>query len=548
MSKIRTTTALIPKEILEQIYAEVEARVEARFRERIDRLEKNCRLSEEAADAWRTRYFSMEERAHKLAGQLKLRDAEIKELKATIEKQNIQIAKLRKKVFGPTSEQDELLPESVDSSLSKNSRSRGKQKGTKGHGRKLRTNLPIEEEVLHDGETICSACGESTDTISYEESEEVEVNVRAYRRKHLRRKYGHFCKAKKKYVINTAPVPPKLFPKAMFGIDFWIFVLTGKYYLQTPVNRLRLQLEMDGLSVSDGTIAAGLERLLPLYRPLYDRIKLHTRQASHWHIDDTGWKVFVEKEGKDGYDWYLWVFVSQDTCLYVLDPSRARSVPQAVLKNSCGIATSDRLQANKKLSDNITNSFCWVHERREFRSLSKILGLESTANSWLQLIGNLFHYNGIRLLNDSRSPAYQKAEQKLRETLKTMKSRLNKQLASPTIHSELKRVLTGIKTDWEGLTLFVDFPTIPPDNNRAERALRNPVVGRKNYYGSGSEWSGELAAVMFTIFQTLLIHKIDIKEFNRQYLHACAANNGKPPTQLKNFLPWNWKPNRMQTD
>jgi hypothetical protein len=31
------------------------------------------------------------------------------------------------------------------------------------------------------------------------------------------------------------------------------------------------------------------------------------------------------------------------------------------------------------------------------------------------------------------------------------------------------------------------------DNNTAERAERGPVVGRKNYYGSGSLWSGQLA-------------------------------------------------------
>jgi transposase len=34
------------------------------------------------------------------------------------------------------------------------------------------------------------------------------------------------------------------------------------------------------------------------------------------------------------------------------------------------------------------------------------------------------------------------------------------------------------------------------DNNAAERVLRNPVVGRKNYDGSGSVWSAHLAAVM----------------------------------------------------
>ena len=37
----------------------------------------------------------------------------------------------------------------------------------------------------------------------------------------------------------------------------------------------------------------------------------------------------------------------------------------------------------------------------------------------------------------------------------------------------------------------------------AEVSDRGPVVGRKNYYGSGSVWSGRLAAMMFSLFQTL---------------------------------------------
>ncbi len=35
---------------------------------------------------------------------------------------------------------------------------------------------------------------------------------------------------------------------------------------------------------------------------------------------------------------------------------------------------------------------------------------------------------------------------------------------------------------WQGLTIFVDHPHIPMDNNAAERGLRGSVLGRKNYY------------------------------------------------------------------
>jgi hypothetical protein len=47
-----------------------------------------------------------------------------------------------------------------------------------------------------------------------------------------------------------------------------------------------------------------------------------------------------------------------------------------------------------------------------------------------------------------------------------------------------------------------DFPDIALDNNPAERALRTPVVGRKNYYGSHAKWAAELAARVWTIAAT----------------------------------------------
>jgi|GEM_PF-5408189 len=41
-------------------------------------------------------------------------------------------------------------------------------------------------------------------------------------------------------------------------------------------------------------------------------------------------------------------------------------------------------------------------------------------------------------------------------------------------------------------------------NNESERLVRNPVVGRNLFYGSGALWSGQLAATRFNIFETLI--------------------------------------------
>ena len=47
-------------------------------------------------------------------------------------------------------------------------------------------------------------------------------------------------------------------------------------------------------------------------------------------------------------------------------------------------------------------------------------------------------------------------------------------------------MLATLDREWDGLVAHREFPELPLDNNAAERALRRPVVARKNVYGSGS--------------------------------------------------------------
>src|SRR5215210_1252538 len=81
------------------------------------------------------------------------------------------------------------------------------------------------------------------------------------------------------------------------------------------------------------------------------------------------------------------------------------------------------------------------------------------------------------------------------------------------------------------------------DNNTAERSERGPVLGRKNYYGSGSVWSGRLAAMLFSLFQTLALWGINprvwLTVYLTVYLTACAEAGGQAPANLEALLPWN---------
>ncbi len=101
----------------------------------------------------------------------------------------------------------------------------------------------------------------------------------------------------------------------------------------------------------------------------------------------------------------------------------------------------------------------------------------------------------------------------------------------------------------------MDDPRIPLDSNASERAGRGPAVARKNFYGSGSLWSGPLAAAMFSLLATLARWKIINPKSEIPSLPATHyAVPTAPPFALSNFpktirpaLVWRTLVTRMPT-
>jgi len=87
------------------------------------------------------------------------------------------------------------------------------------------------------------------------------------------------------------------------------------------------------------------------------------------------------------------------------------------------------------------------------------------------------------------------------------------------------------------------------DNNAAERALRRPVVTRKNAYGSRNDDAARLAATIWTVTATAEIAGLNVLTYLTAYLDACGRNGGKPPAipDLERFLPWNAAPEDLHT-
>jgi transposase len=426
-------------------------------------------------------------------------------------------------------------------------RTRGQQRGRPSPPRRRHDQLPVVEEVVDVAaeQQHCPRCGQNWLPFpGTEDAELLEIDVRAYRRIYRRRRYRPGCVCGVQPGIISAPPPPKVLPKSHLGLSVWVTLLLDKYRFGRPTHRLLEDLRSHGLDLSLGTVTDGLRRLTPLFEPLYEGLIEQQRQEHHWHADETRWLVFATLEGKVGHRWYLWAVQSAQAVVFLLDPSRSHDVPEEHLGAAAfGILNVDRYSAYKAMTQvkegRILLAFCWAHVRRDFLAVARDWPTqEDWGLRWVADIGELYHLNNQRLAARADPLAFAQRHELLRAAIERMAQRCAQERGQPDLHPARRKVLESLQEHWAGLTVFVTVWDVPMDNNAVERTLRGPVVGRKNYSGSGSLWSGWLAAMLFSVLHTVERWDLNPRLWLTAYLEACAAAGGQAPADAERFLPW----------
>ena len=471
------------------------------------------------------------------------------DLKSNNEKLRARIRELEGRLYGGRSER-RVCEGKSPSRRPVSARPRGQQPESRGHGRSSLDRLEAREEVadLPEEQQKCPRCGRRLDPFpGTDDAQVVEIETQVWRRVIRRRRYHPSCSCGVLPGIVTAPSPARLIARGKLGISVWVRVILDKYLYSRPSHRLLQELAGQGVRLSPGTIAGGLRKLLPLLEPVREAIRSKQLSEDRWQADETGGRVFEEVEGKEGHGWHLWVFRSPSTVVFTLSPSRSAQVPEAHFgDHAAGILLADRYAVYKKLArqwEDLELAFCWAHVRRDFFCLAKAWPeQEGWAMSWVEGIGGLFHLNRRRLQVRKQPESFAARDRDLRGVVRELERRRDAELESSAVHGACKKVLRSLQRHWEGLTVFVEHPEVAMDNNASERALRGPVVGRKNYYGSGSRWSARLAAVLFTILQTLQLWEINPQRWLSSYLKCCAESGNRAPPDVKRFLPWEMDP------
>ncbi len=466
-------------------------------------------------------------------------------LRSELDAARAQIRDLRQRVFGTKTEQSSSI-DVVSPWIDVAGRPRGQQQGRAGHGRTRLTQLPSKVQEL-TSQACCPRCGLSLSEFPGTQDVEVlEIEVKAYRRVIRRHRYRPTCGCGCLPGIVTAPAPAQLIARGKLGVSIWVEALLSMFVYGQPSARLLQDWRDLGLHIAQGTLTDGLRCLLPLFAPLVEAGLAQLRRDLHWHADETRWEVFEELEGKVGHRWYLWVFKSATVVCFVLDPSRSAKVPGAALQGvSQGILSVDRYAAYRKfarLSPGVSLSICWAHQRRDFLRLANDHPtLWHWAMGWVEQIALLYRLHALRReLYDAAADqaAFIASDVQLRELIAAMDIRGQSGVADEQLAAPARKVLRTMRAYWPGLVLFLDHPWLDLDNNAAERALRPAVVGRKNFYGSGSQWSGQLAATMMSLLNTVKLWGLNPRLWLSSYLQACAQAGGCAPDDWARFVPW----------
>jgi transposase len=413
----------------------------------------------------------------------------------------------------------------------------------RGHGPRVQQELPIVEEIhlLDEADKrSCPSCGGALHEMKgqFEESDEITLVERRFVVvKHKRQKYACSCHA----VIDTALAPQKLIEGGRYSIDFAIEVAVQKYLDHIPLERQVRIMAREGLAIDSQTLWDQLHALYTKLLPTWDRLHRYQLSQAVIGMDETHWK-YLEKNGGEHEQkrWQAWTLVSEKAICYAILPHRDAAAARTLLPAFKGIVVADGYGVYEHLAqhDGITLVNCWAHTRRKFIELGEAV-TDELRNEILDLIGELYLVERLipvgadgleqrRALRDERS---RKTVERIRAWCLDQKQRI-------LPRSVLASAIDYLFNRWTGLTRFLDDPRIPLDNNWSERALRGPVVGRKNHYGSKSERGTKVAALFYSLLESAKLVGINPKEYLRQAVGAALNATEIPlPHELAASAP-----------
>jgi transposase len=395
---------------------------------------------------------------------------------------------------------------------------------------------------VHAAACSCPDCGGPLKSIGEDVSEQLEFIPEHFKViRHVRPKFA--CAACATIVQAAAPTRP--IDKGIAGPGLLAHVAVSKYLDHLPLYRQSEMYARQGIDLERSTLADWIGGIAGLVKPLAELIGRHVVANRKVHADDTPVPVLDPGRGKTKTG-RLWVYVRDDrpagshdppAAWYRYTPTREGAHPKAHLKDFNGILQADGFSGFDGLyvDGRVLEAACWAHARRKFYEIHASTR-SPVAQEALTRIQALYAIEeAIRgWPPEDRRRARQAQAKPLLDALRQW---MLETKAKVSAKSDLASAINYAMKRWIALTRYCDDGLIEIDNNAAERALRGPVLSRKNFLFAGADSGGERAALLYTLLETAKLNGINPEAYLRWVLGHIAEH---PSSRLAELLPWNY--------
>jgi len=480
----------------------------------------------------------------------------LKFLSSAMDEKNMSIKRLRRILFGARTEKAENVLKKDTSG--KRTSGTAEKKKAKGHGRNGADAYTGAERVVVEHKTLkpgdpCTLCPKGKVYPMTEPKKVVWVIGQAPMQAtviELEKLRCNLCQN-----IFTAELPED-YGKEKYDETTGSMIALLKYGSGFPFNRIEKLQAGFGIPLAASTQWGIVEAKAKKISAVYDELVRQAAQGEVIHNDDTAIKIleFMSKdegeyEGKAKPRKGMFttgVFSrigEQKIALYFTGRKHAGENMAALLSyrdfdRGPPIQMCDALARNLPKDFKVLLANCLAHARRRFIDVTEIFPEE--CRFVIETLKDVYKNEATtkqRGMSDDERLAYHQAESgHLMESLKDwLQKRFEQRKVEP--NSSLGEAISYMLKHWQPLTLFLEVPGAPLDNNLCEQVLKRAILHRKNslfYKTQNGAYIGDL--------YMSLIHSCNLAGVNPfDYLTELERNSDAAQKNPDRWLPWNYE-------
>ncbi len=282
----------------------------------------------------------------------------------------------------------------------------------------------------------------------------------------------------------------------------YLIIVQGLSYTETQ----RSLKHQYGIELSNGEIINILEGESHLVSDYYNYLAEELAQEPGAHYDETGWKTkSYGKEISEGNYCWVKIGIKSENRLIWFGRSRGKGIAEKLRgKKEGSIGISDDYGSYRNCFEH--HQLCWAHPHRKLKDLAESGSLSKTRQKVCRKTFKYFSkvYKKARQAKEQLESKNWTEDKKLTE-----RKKLEKQfetLFEPNSNDpeKLKAIRKSLQERKNRYFTFFDFPYLPLDNNKAERALRKVVIKRKKSFGCRSAKGANVLSILYSVVFSLL--------------------------------------------